>query len=91
MCHQSVGLTARALEINGIATVVVAWNAGLIRLVSPPRVVITQLARGMAIGRPGDVAQQYRILNEALDLLEQDAPHEPIYLDEGIEAKPGRT
>ncbi len=82
-----MGLTARALEMNGIATVVVSWNAGLIRLVSPPRVVITQLARGMVFGQAGDVAQQRRVLNEALDLLERDAPLEPIYLNEGIEAK----
>ncbi len=64
---------------------VVAWNAGLIRLVSTPRVVITQLSRGMVFGQPGDVAQQHRILNKALELLEQDAPLEPAYLDEGIE------
>lgn len=81
-----MGLTARALEMNGIATVVVAWNAGLIRQVSPPRVVITQLARGLVFGQAGDVAQQRRVLNEALDLLERDAPLEPIYLNEGIEA-----
>jgi len=39
----------------------------------------------MVFGQPGDVAQQLRILNKALELLEQDAPLEPAYLDEGIE------
>ncbi|MEE9512581.1 MAG: hypothetical protein V3V46_00765 [Anaerolineales bacterium] len=65
---------------------VVAWNAGLIRLVSTPRVVITPLSRGMVFGQPSDAAQQLRILNKALELLEQDAPLEPVYFDEGIEA-----
>ena len=80
-----MGLIARALEMNGIATVVVAWNGGRIRLVKPPRVVITRLARGVAFGRPDDGAQQRRVLNAALGLLEQDAPIEPVYIDERLE------
>ncbi len=66
----------------GIATVVVAWNGGRIRLVHPPRVVITRLQRGLVFGRPGDAAQQRRVLNSALDLLGQDAPLDPLTLDE---------
>jgi hypothetical protein len=80
-----VGLTARALEMEGIATVVVAWNGGRIRLVKVPRVVITRLERGVAFGRPGDEAQQRRVLDATLALLEQDAPIEPVYLDERLE------
>ena len=70
------------MAIEGIATVIVAWNGGRIRLVNPPRATITKLVRGIAIGRPGDVAQQRRVLTATLTLLEQDAPQEPIYLDE---------
>lgn len=70
--------------MNGIATVVVAWNGGRIRLVSPPRVVITRLDRGVSFGRPGDEAQQRRVLGSALALLEQDAPIEPLYLEESL-------
>jgi hypothetical protein len=77
--------------MNGIATVVVAWNAGLIRLVSAPRVVITRLTRGMVFGQPGNVAQQRRVLDAALALLEQDAPLEPVYLDEGPEPTHDRS
>ena len=80
-----MGLVARALEMQGIATVVVAWNGGRIRLVSAPRVVITRLAKGAIFGRPGDSAQQQRVLKSALSLLEKDAPQEPIYLDERLE------
>jgi len=77
-----VGLAARALEMVGIASVVVAWNGGRIRLVNPPRVVITRLPRGSAFGRPGDTAQQLRVLNSALQQLAQDAPSKPLSLAE---------
>ena len=45
--------------MKGIASVVVAWNGGRIRLVNPPRVVITRLARGVVFGAPGDGAQVF--------------------------------
>ena len=79
-----MGLVARALEMEGIATVVVAWNGGRLRLLSPPRMVVTRLSRGVVFGQPGDQAQQCRILEAALALLEMDAPVEPIYLDEAL-------
>ena len=80
-----MGLAARALELSGVASVVVAWNGGRVRLVNPPRVLITRLGRGVAFGMPGDAAQQRRVLEAALALLERDAPLEPVYLDEGEE------
>ena len=76
-----MGLIARALELVGIATVVVAWNAGRIRMVSPPRALITKLPRGTAFGVPGDEAGQRHVLDETLALLATDAPLEPTYLD----------
>ena len=80
-----MGLIARALEMGGIATAVVAWNGGRIRLVRVPRVVITRLERGVAFGRSGDEAQQRRVLEATLALLARDAPIEPVYLDERLE------
>ena len=77
-----MGLIARALELEGIATVVVAWNGGRIRLVKPPRAIITDLSRGLVFGHPGDEGQQRRVLTAALSLLERAAPLEPVYLDE---------
>lgn len=70
--------------MDGIATVVVAWNGGRIRLVSVPRVAITRLGRGVSFGRPGDEAQQRRVLKAALALLERYAPLKPIYLEESL-------
>lgn len=77
-----MGLVARALEMEGIATVVVAWNGGRIRLVNPPRTVITRLSRGLVFGHPGNEEQQRRVLREALSLLEQEGPLEPVALGE---------
>ena len=77
-----MGLIARGLELAGIATVVVAWNGGRIRLVNPPRVLITRLSRGLVFGHPGDAAQQRRVLTAALALLEQDAPLAPEVVEE---------
>lgn len=65
----------------GVATAVVAWNAGRVRMVSPPRALITKLPRGTAFGLPGDEAGQRHVLGETLALLAKDAPLEPTYLD----------
>jgi hypothetical protein len=48
----------------------------------PPRAAYTELVRGATIGAPGDKAQQRRVLEVTLGLLAQDAPVDPVYLDE---------
>lgn len=80
-----MGLIARALEINGIATTLTSWNAGRTRLTAPPRATLTRLARGATFGRPGDHAQQRRVLEATLALLAHDAPLDPVNLDESAE------
>ncbi len=65
----------------GIASVVIAWNAGRIRLVNPPRTLITKLPRGTVFGLPGDTDGQRNVLMSALRLLELDAPLAPVYAD----------
>ena len=52
------------------------------RLTAPPRATFTKLARGATLGRPHDRAQQLRVLGATLALLSQDAPLDPVYLDE---------
>ncbi len=80
-----MGLIARALEMNGIATTLTSWNAGRTRVTAPPRATFTQLMRGATIGAPHDVAQQLRVLNATLALLEQPAPVKPVRLNETME------
>jgi hypothetical protein len=81
-----VGLVARALEMNGIATTLTSWNPGRARPTMPPRATFTRLARGATLGQPGDALQQRRVLEATLSLLAQDAPLKPVRLDEQFEA-----
>ncbi|NJN16199.1 MAG: hypothetical protein HC822_07955 [Oscillochloris sp.] len=77
-----MGLTARALEEAGIATTLTSWNAGVTRLTMPPRATFTRLSRGSTLGRPGDPAQQRRVLEATLALLAQHAPIDPVMMNE---------
>jgi hypothetical protein len=70
------------LELNGIATTLTSWSAGITQRVKPPRATYTRLARGATLGQPHNVAQQRRVLDATLALLAQDAPLDPIRLDE---------
>jgi hypothetical protein len=79
-----VGLLARAIELAGMATTLTSWNAGLTRRTRPPRATFTRLGRGATLGKPGDAAQQRRVLEATLALLAQDAPLDPVYLDERV-------
>jgi len=78
-------LIARGLELEGIATTLTTWNAGRTRITAPPRATFTQLSRGSTIGAPHDTAQQLRILNATLALLEHDAPLDYVRLDETMD------
>ena len=71
--------------MDGIATTLTTWNAGVTRLTAPPRGTFSKLARGATIGRPNDPAQQRRVLEATLGLLAQDAPVEMVRLDESAE------
>lgn len=55
------------------------------RLTAPPRATLTQLDRGATLGRPGAPAQQRRVLEATLALLEKPAPGEPQRLAEAME------
>ena len=77
-----MGLVARALELNGVATTLTSWHPGRTRPTMPPRATCTRLARGATIGQPGNVAQQRRVLRATLDLFSQAGPIDPVQLDE---------
>ncbi|PJF39407.1 MAG: hypothetical protein D6737_04660 [Chloroflexi bacterium] len=68
--------------MEGIATTLTSWRGTVTRLTMPPRSTFTRLNRGATLGEPGDSAQQRRVLEATLALLEQDAPVEPVILDE---------
>jgi hypothetical protein len=68
--------------MGGVASTLTSWNAGITRLVGPPRATFTKLPRGSTLGHPHDNEQQRRVLEQTLALLEEDAPVEPIRFEE---------
>jgi hypothetical protein len=71
--------------MEGIASTLTSWNAGVTRLTAPPRATFTRLPRGMTLGKPHQPEQHKRILKATLDLLAEDAPIDPVTLDETAE------
>jgi hypothetical protein len=76
MCHQTVRLVAEALELDGIATVVVGTMRGMLK--GLPRVIVTRFDRGQNFGPAGDTAEHAAIVAEALALFDAS---EPVFRD----------
>ena len=58
VCHQSIALTARALEEAGIATVVMGCAKDIVEHVGVPRLLFSDFPLGNAAGRPRDQESQ---------------------------------
>lgn len=70
LCHQSIGLVARALELGGVPTMTLAVNKEVVESVRPPRVALYDGQPGTVSGLPNYPEHQRRILDEALRLIE---------------------
>lgn len=70
VCHQSLALTARHLEANGISTVVMGAARDIVELCGVPRFLFSDFPLGNAAGLPYDVASQDSTLELALSVLE---------------------
>jgi len=70
LCHQSIGLVARALELEGIPTMTLAVVKDVIESVRAPRVALYDGEPGTVSGQPNWPEHQRRILDEALRLIE---------------------
>ena len=70
LCHQSIGLAARAIEMGGIPTICLAVDRQVIERVRPPRAGYYQGKIGSVAGNPNWPEHQRRILDEALRWLE---------------------
>jgi len=70
LCHQTVGLAARAIEQAGIPTVTLAVNQTAIERVRPPRAGFYKGQFGCVAGQPNFPEHQRRIIEEALRWLE---------------------
>jgi len=71
VCHQTVSLTARAIENAGVPTVVMGCAKDIVEYVGAPRFLFSDFPLGNAAGRPHDAESQYRTLGLALDVLER--------------------
>jgi D-proline reductase (dithiol) PrdB len=70
VCHQSVGLVARAIEMAGIPTMTIAVIKEAVESVRPPRVALYDGKIGSVAGKPNFPEHQRRILDESLRLIE---------------------
>lgn len=75
-----MSLVAAELERRGIATVAVQLLREIAEAVRPPRALLVPYPFGYPLGAPNDPALQRRVMEAALDLLEEDA--EPPLLRE---------
>ncbi len=69
MCHQTVSLTARYLEANGIPTVIMGCAKDIVELCGVPRFLFSDFPLGNAAGKPDELNSQKETLALALDLL----------------------
>lgn len=70
LCHQSCALLARAIELAGIPTMMLAVARDVVETVRPPRAAYYAGEIGSVAGRPNWPEHQRRILDEALRLIE---------------------
>lgn len=70
LCHQSVSLIARAIELAGISTMMLAVDQEVVESVRPPRAALYDGTFGSVAGLPNWPEHQRRVLDEALRLIE---------------------
>ncbi len=69
VCHQSISLTARCLEANGIPTVIMGCAKDIVEHAGVPRFLFSDFPLGNAAGKPHDEASQAATLEMALEVL----------------------
>jgi D-proline reductase (dithiol) PrdB len=69
VCHQTLSLTARALESAGIATVLMGCAKDIVEHAAVPRFLFSDFPLGNAAGKPHDPGSQEATLALALELL----------------------
>jgi D-proline reductase (dithiol) PrdB len=70
LCHQSVALAARGLELAGIPTMMLTVLKDVVESVRAPRAALYDGELGSVAGQPNWPEHQRRILDEALRLIE---------------------
>jgi D-proline reductase (dithiol) PrdB len=70
LCHQSISLIARVVELAGIPSMTLAVDKEVIESVRPPRAALYAGQIGSVAGLPNWAEHQRRVLDEALRLIE---------------------
>jgi D-proline reductase (dithiol) PrdB len=70
LCHQSISLVARAVELAGVPTMTLTVFKDVVESVRPPRAALYDGEAGTVSGLPNYPEHQRRILDEALRLIE---------------------
>lgn len=70
LCHQSVAISARAIEEAGIPTMTLAVAKDVVESVRAPRAAFYEGELGSVAGKPNWPEHQRRVLDEALRLIE---------------------
>lgn len=66
LCHQTLGIVARAIEASGIPTMMLSVDTSVTDMVRPPRTAYYKGELGSVAGKPNWREYQLRILDEAL-------------------------
>lgn len=70
LCHQTLGLVARAIEVAGIPTIMISVDPAVTDKVRPPRTAYYNGEPGSVVGKPNWREYQLRVLDEALRWIE---------------------
>lgn len=70
LCHQTMGLIARAVEEAGIPTIMISVDKAMPELVRPPRTAYYTGEFGSVVGKPDWKEYQLRVLDESLRWIE---------------------
>ncbi len=70
LCHQTLGIVARAVEMAGIPTMMIAVDRAIAEKVRAPRIAYYDGEVGSTIGKPNWKQYQLRVLDEALRWIE---------------------
>lgn len=93
LCHQSIGLVARALELAGVPTMTLGVSKEVVEWVRPPRAALYNGQPGTVSGMPNWPEHQRRILDEALRLIEPmdqaGVRHLAVVLESDVEKSRG--
>jgi D-proline reductase (dithiol) PrdB len=69
ICHHSLAVIQRQLEMSGLATIALTLEPELTKLVQVPRAMIVDFPPGCPVGEPTDRDKQLKVVREAFEYL----------------------